>query len=430
MLSKFYNHQGFQRYFKNASWLFMERFVRIVTGLFVGIWVARYLGPEQFGLLSFAQALVGMFTAIAALGLDRIVVRNLVTGEQKINDVLGTAFVLKIIGAAIVLLLLAIAIPFTSNDAFTNILVFIIASATIFQSFNVIDFYFQSKVLSQYSVFANVFSLLISSIVKVALILYEAPLIYFAWVVLFDSVVLACGYVYVFLKHKELNLLTWNFDKDVAVYLLKDSWPLIAAGVALAVNQRVDQVMIKEFLGLESAGLYAAAVKYIDVFASLIFIGAKSVFPLFVKAYDRGEWLFEHRIVVAYRVFLVGGLLLALHLYFFSNEIVLFSFGDAYKMAGEIFKVYSCLLIFVAIGAVNMLYLRVLNLQKKTMFRHLVNVFLNISLNYYFIPRFGLLAAAYTSLFSIIFTTIMYDLDFFSCWLSQISKYIFTKATV
>lgn len=77
------NHQGFMRYFANTSWLFGEKILRIIVGLFVGIWVARYLGPERFGLFSYAQSFVGLFSAIATLGLDGIVVRELV------KDIIG-----------------------------------------------------------------------------------------------------------------------------------------------------------------------------------------------------------------------------------------------------------------------------------------------------------------------------------------------------
>lgn len=76
-------HRGFRRYFANTSWLFAEKILRMVVGLFVGVWVARYLGPERFGLLSYAQSFVGLFSAFATLGLDEIVVRELVKDESK-----------------------------------------------------------------------------------------------------------------------------------------------------------------------------------------------------------------------------------------------------------------------------------------------------------------------------------------------------------
>ena len=193
------NHQGFMKYFKNTSWLFFEKILRMFVGLFVGIWVARYLGPERFGLFSYAQSFVGLFTAIATLGLDSIVVRELVKNESKSNELIGTAFYLKLMGSILTLLVLAIATYFTSNDRYTNLLVFIIASATIFQSFNVIDMYFQSKVLSKYVVFSNIISLFASSIVKIILIFIDAPLVAFAWAILSNRIVLSLGFIYFFL---------------------------------------------------------------------------------------------------------------------------------------------------------------------------------------------------------------------------------------
>ena len=192
------NHQGFMKYFKNTSWLFAEKILRMVVGLFIGVWVARYLGPEEFGLFSYAQSFVGLFTAIATLGLDGIVIRELVKDESRRDELLGTAFYLKLVGAFLVLMLLAITVTFTSNDATTNSIIFIIASATIFQSFNVVDIYFQSRVMSKFVVYTNVISLFLSSLIKIVLILNEAPLMAFAWVVLFDSFILALGFVYFF----------------------------------------------------------------------------------------------------------------------------------------------------------------------------------------------------------------------------------------
>jgi len=170
--------------------------------------VARYLGPEQFGLFSYAQSFVGLFIAIATLGLDGIVIRELVKDESRRDELIGTAFYLKLMGAFLVLLILFMTINFTSNEKETNTLVFIIASATIFQSFNVVDMYFQSRVMSKYVVCTNLISLFFSSIVKVILILNEAPLVAFAWVVLFDSMVLAFGFIYFYMQQIDFSI--WN----------------------------------------------------------------------------------------------------------------------------------------------------------------------------------------------------------------------------
>lgn len=273
-------HSGFMKYFKNTSWLFAEKILRMVVGLFVGIWVARYLGPEQFGLFSYAQSFVGLFTAIATLGLDGIVVRELVKDESRRDELIGTAFYLKLIGAIAVLIVLAVAIQFTSNDHYTNILVFIIASATIFQAFNVVDMYFQAKVLSKYVVYANIISLFISSIVKVVLILNDAPLIAFAWATLFDSIVLALGFIYFYLKNNStFKIQNLKFSKATAVALLKDSWPLILSGIVISIYMKIDQVMIQEMMGSEAVGQYAAAVRIAEIFLIPISILSSSLAP-------------------------------------------------------------------------------------------------------------------------------------------------------
>src|SRR4030067_2278792 len=159
-------HQGFRRYLFTTSWMFGEQVLRIIAGLFVGIYVARYLGPEQFGVYSYALAFVALFGAIAKLGLDSIVVRDLVNHPQEREVYLGTAFWLKLIGAILTMGLLAIAGQFTGNDATTKLYIFIIASGMIFQSFEWVVFYFQSKVLAKYVSIAKLIQLALSSVLK------------------------------------------------------------------------------------------------------------------------------------------------------------------------------------------------------------------------------------------------------------------------
>jgi len=277
------------KYFKNTSWLLGEKILRMTVGLFVGVWVARYLGPEQFGLFSYVMSFVGLFTAIATLGLDSIVVRELVKDETQKWALIGTSFYLKVIGAFLTLGILAVAVNFTSNDQYTNMLVFIIASSTLFQSFNVIDFYFQAKVLSRFVVYANIIGLSLSSVVKVTLILNEAPLVAFVWVVFFDSIVLALGLIYFFIKEMTCDIQKISFKKEAAILLLKDCWPLILSGIVISVYMKIDQVMIKEMLGSEAVGQYAVAVRLSELWYFIPMIVVSSLFPAIINAKEISE---------------------------------------------------------------------------------------------------------------------------------------------
>ncbi len=388
------------KYFKNTSWLFGEKILRMIVGVFVGIWVARYLGPEQFGLFSYAQSFVGLFATIATLGLDGIVVRELVKNEKIKDTLIGTVFWLKFIGAIIVLILLLVAIQFTSNDQYTNILVFIIASATIFQSFNVIDFYFQSKVLSKYIVYANIISLFISSLIKIILILNEAPLVAFAWVVLFDSIILALGFIYFYSKSSSFNINNLTFKKDVAISLLKDSWPLILSGVVISVYMKIDQVMIKEMMNNEAVGQYSAALRLSEVWYFIPMVIANSLYPAIVNAKNQSEELYYARLQKLYDFMVWLAICIALPMTFLSDWLINLLYGEQYYQAGSILMIHIWASVFVFLGVASSKWFITENLQKYSFYRTLAGAIINILLNYIMIPLYGILGAAIATLIS------------------------------
>ncbi|MDB9893888.1 flippase [Flavobacteriaceae bacterium] len=404
------NHQGFLKYFKNTSWLFGEKIFRMIVGLLVGIWVARYLGPERFGVLRYSQSFVALFTSIATLGLNAIVVRELVKYKNKRDELLGTSFILQFFGALFVLILLSIVSYFTSNDNNTNTLVFIIASATIFQSFNVIDFYFQSKVLSKYVVFANVMSLFISSIIKVFLILNDASLMAFVWVILFDSIILAFGFIYFYVKKYNKKISKWKFKKSLAFSLLKDSWPLILTGIAISINLNIDKVMINELLGSRYVGLYAAAISIATVFGMIPHMITQSIFPSFVNVYQKNNELFLLRIKKGYKTLFYISLVFAIFVILFSKYLILTTYGNEYSESIQLLNFMIISILFNSIGAINSLYFKVKNMQKKMMNRQWINVILNVLLNYFLIQKFGVSGAVYATIIATLVSAVIYDL--------------------
>jgi len=400
-LKQLKNHKGFMKYFKNTSWLFAEKILRMIVGLFVGVWVARYLGPEKYGMLSYAQAFVGIFSAIATLGLNGIVVRELVKYSQKESELLGTAFILKLFGAVLTLLVLYIVIQFTSNDNLTNSLIFIIASATIFQAFNVIDFYFQAKVMSKYVVFANSTSLLLSSIVKIVLILNQAPLIYFAFIVLFDSIVLAIGYIYWYFKIKrEFFIKKINFSFDLAKSLLKDSWPLILSGIVISIYMKIDQVMIKEMLDSEAVGNYAVAVRLSEIWYFIPMVITSSLFPAIVNAKKISEELYYKRLQKLYDLMVWIAISIAIPITFLSDWIVNLLYGIQYSESADVLKVHIWAGVFVFLGVASGKWFLSENLQKLAFYRTLFGAIINIILNFIMIPKYGIIGASIATLIS------------------------------
>jgi len=412
------NHQGFMKYFKNTSWLFAERILRMILGLFVGIWVARYLGPERFGLFSYAQAFVGLFSAIATLGLNGIVIRELVKYPEKEKELLGTAFVLKVFGAVLTLVLLYISINFTSNNSYTNSFIFIIASAVIFQSFNIIDFHFQAKVMSKYIVYTNSFSLLLSSLLKIILILNNASLISFAWVVLFDSIVLSLGYLYWYFRVEEnFFLFQVVFSFELAKSLLKDSWPLILSGIVIAIYMKTDQIMIKEMLGNEAVGQYSAAVRLSEAWYFIPMIISSSLFPAILNAelyYERLQKLYDLMVIIA--------LSIAFPMTFLSDGLINLLYGNAYQEASSILMIHIWTGVFVFLGVASGKWFVIENLQKYSFYRTLAGAIVNICLNFILIPKYNIYGAAIATL--VAQATASFLLDFFN---KQTKKMFYMK---
>lgn len=396
-LKSIQNHQGYMKYFKNTAWLLGEKILRMVVGLFVGIWVARYLGPQQFGLFSYAQSFVGLFTAIATLGLDGIVVRELVKDETRRDELIGSAFWLKLMGAFAVLLILAIAVNFTSNDYATNIIVFIVAGATVFQAFNVVDFYFQSKVLSKYIVYANVISLFFSSVVKIALILNEAPLVAFAWVVLFDSFVLACGFVYFYIKNHQID---WKFNKATAVDLLRDSWPLIIGSMSFVIFSNIDNIMIKELLNEYYVGIYTAAYKLVTLWYFLPGLVLNSLFPSIVGVYGNKN-LFHKRILMISTLLVWVAIFIFIIYQLFANKIIGITYGEEYFESGELLNLLGFVNILIFYNSIWNQWMIIENKTKVILFFHVFTALFNIVFNYFLIEVYGVIGAVYALLLSL-----------------------------
>ena len=400
MIKDYIQNKELIKYFKNISWLFGEKVLKIIAGLFVGTWVARYLGPERFGLLSYAQSFALLFTSISSFGLDVILVRELVKGNCKPSVLVGTTLWLKLIGAFLALLLLIVSFFLMSNDSYTNYLIFIIAAGKIFQSFNVIDLYFQARVESKYVALANSISLLISSCINIILILSNAPLIYFAWVVLFDSFVLACGFVYFFLTRAKLSFNNLKFKLSTAFALLRDSWPLMLSGIVINIYMKIDQVMIKDMLGNEAVGQYAAAVNLSEAWHFIPIVICSSLFPAIIQAKSENLTLYQSRLKKLYSLMVLMAVAVALPMTFLSDWGVHLFYGGQYNQAASVLVIYIWANVFSFISFASGKWLVIEDLQKYLAINAIIGATVNIILNYIMIPYFGIKGAAFTTLIS------------------------------
>lgn len=390
---------GFKRYFANTSWLMAEKIFRMAVALSVGVYVARYLGPERFGVLSYAMSVVVLFSALSSLGLNGILVRELVNFPKKRDEFLGTAFILKLAGSGLVLILLSITLYFMGDDRQSNLMIFIIAAGLIFQSFNVIRFYFEANVLAKFIAVSQITSLVVVSVAKLVFIWLGLPLIYFALAVLIESLILAIGLSVVYFKQK-LNIFNWKFSFKTATGLLKDAWPLILSAIAISLYMRIDQVMIKHMLNDEAVGQYAAAVRLSEAWYFIPMIITASLFPAIVNAKKQSEELYNARLQKLYVLMTWSAIAIALPATFLADDIIRLLFGVQYGNAAGTLRIYIWAGVFVFLGVASSQYLVAENYTRISFFRTLIGCIVNVILNITLIPRYGINGAAIATVVS------------------------------
>jgi O-antigen/teichoic acid export membrane protein len=248
LLKTFIDYPGVKRYGQNVGWLFLEKGFRMVLTLFVGIWMVRYQGPTQFGLLSYAQSIAIILIAISGFGLESILIKELVHDKDKRHQLLGTAIILRLIVALIIIAILAVMLLFKMQVSQTELLIFIITLSTLFSSFDVISRYFEANVQSKYIVFANMAAFSMISLLKILLILFEASVTAFAITNLIEYVLIAVFLVYFCQKTSASNLFSWRFDFSIARLLIVYTWPLAVVTTFTVLLNNINQIMIKAFL--------------------------------------------------------------------------------------------------------------------------------------------------------------------------------------
>lgn len=398
--------EGFKKYALNTGWLFAEQILRIFSGLFVGVWVARYLGPELFGTYSYAISFVAIFGAIANLGLQGIVVRDILNKPEQQKSIMGTAFYMQIIGALFATLAISVVLPFTSNDSTTNFYILIIASGLLFQSFLVIDYYFQAKVLSKYVSICRLIQLAASSSLKIYFVLTNADLIYFFLIIVLDNITLSIALLFAYQKHGNFNFYKY-FEKKIFKYLLKESWPLIISGLVVMIYMRIDQIMIKEMMDAKSVGIYSAAVRLSEVWYFVPMIISQSLFPAIINSRKMDRKIFLLRLKRLFNLMTVISLIAALFITFSSEVLIIKLFGLSFKDAAEVLIIHVWAGIFISSAIVSGKWLTIEGNQKFIMYRHVAGAFLNIILNFIFIPLFGIKGAAISTLITYFFSAVL-----------------------
>jgi PST family polysaccharide transporter len=390
---------GFRGVLGNAAWLMVDRIVRMGLGLFVGAWVARYLGPSQFGILSFALSFVALFGTLSTLGLETILVKPLLHEESAYNEILGTAFALRLMGAAIVPMLAIFAIHIVEpNDSSTILLVGLLSLGSLFQAFDTIDIYFQSQVQAKLTVWAKNSAFLVAAAIRVLLIHWGAPLWSFAAAQLAELALGAVGLTTLY-HWRGGRVTLWRARGRRALQLLSESWPVILTGMAIMVYMRIDMVMLKLMQGDDAVGLYATATRISEVWYFVPVAIVSSVSPSIIRAKDEPRIYYE-RIRKLFSVMSFIALLIGTVIALSSKWIVHVLYADAFSAAAPVLAVHIWASLFVFLGVAQGPWNVSQNLLRLGFYRTLAGAICNVVLNLLLIPKLSAMGAAIATVVS------------------------------
>jgi O-antigen/teichoic acid export membrane protein len=390
-LSSFFHRQ--RNILSNAIWLFADRGIRMAGGLVVGVWVARYLGPDSYGLFNYATAFVALFSSLATLGLDRLVIRDVVLHPEKRNEILGTAFALKLTGGFVAQISAVVAVHLVRHDWQVTLMVAIASGMALTQAFDVVDFWFQSQVQSKYSVFARNGAFVVFCAVKIALILMKAPVMAFTAAAV-SEFILASAVLLIIYRARGGRFFSWRFRRTHAMKLLHDGWPLLVAYMAYLLYAKIDQIMIGSMVGDRAQGIYSAASKISEIPVAILLIVGSSLFPKFVDLYEKDrksffEW-YGH--ITGAMTWTAG--LLFLFILGFGDFAVHLLFGAEFTESASVLNYQAVGLIFMFNGALRSGFLTISGNQKILSATTVISAFFNVGLNMVLIPRYGIYGAA------------------------------------
>ena len=384
----------------NIGWLFIDKILRMGVGLLVGVWVARYLGPEQFGLLNFSLAFTGLFGSIAVLGLDGIVVRDIVREPASAGITLGTAAMMQLIGGLVAYLLILGSIHYLRpDDTLARGIIGILGLMMLFKASDIAIFWFESQVQSKYTVWVQNGIFLMFAAIKVLLILQEAPLMALVWAMVGEAVLVALILLIVMVWHG-VALHSLRVSVERGVTLLHDSWPLILSAIAVSVYMQIDQLMLGEMIGDEAVGIYSAAVKISEVWSFIPLAIVASVFPAILEARNQSVAQYHARLQKLYDLMVILSLSVAIPMTFLATPIVRFLFGEAYVESGIVLAIHIWASVFVFLGVASSKWFLAENRQLLSLQRTILGAIANVGLNLWLIPFYGSIGAAIATVIS------------------------------
>ena len=398
LLKKVRQRRGILESLSNIGWMSGDRFIRMFGAVIVGTLVARYLGPDQFGLLNYGVAIYGLFNIISNLGLDSLVVRDVAVDAGSEQHILGTAFVLKALASVVTTIAAIIAARIL--DPHNRVLIIIVALlsfASISQAFDVIDYFFQAHTRSRHTVVPRTIAFVAASLARLVAVFMHGSLLVFAWIAALEVLLGEIGLAVSYIRYRGM-IPRWSWNLTRAKSLMAESWPLLISSIMVSLYMRIDQVLLGRMSSMATVGNYTAAIRFSEIWYAIPMIVTTSVMPRLLKTRETHPARYYTRLQTFYESMVLISVVVTLGTLAVGPLMIRLFYGAKFSSAASILSIHIWTGIFVSVGCVGAQQYIHEKITSSILRRTALGAIANVILNLLFIPRWGGVGSAMATL--------------------------------
>jgi len=390
---------------KNSIWIISCKVVQSLLSLIVAMLVARFLGPSNYGVLNYAASIVAFFIPIMQLGLNSILVQEIVNQPEKEGEILGTALALSQLSAFLCIIGIFLFSAYANaGETQTIIVCFLYSILLVFHSIDMIQYWFQAKLLSKYVSLSMLGAYMLVSIYKIILLATGKSVYWFAVSNAIDYAIIALVLIIIY---KRLGSQKFSFSLDRAKKLFSKSKFYIVSNMMITIFAQTDRIMLKFMNGNEAVGYYSAAVACAGMTGFVFSAIIDSARPVIFESKKNGSISFDKNVSRLYSIIIYFALMQSVIIALFSPIIIGILYGSQYSESISALRIIVWYTTFSYLGSVRNIWILAEGKHKILWVLNLSGALTNIILNLIFIPVWGINGAAFASLLTQIFTNVI-----------------------
>lgn len=393
---------------QNAFWLIGGKVLQMVLSLFVGVLSARYLGPSNYGLISYGTALTNFFMSFCTLGINSIIIKDFFDHSEEQGQAIGTAIVLRLLSSlcsCIMVIGISCIIDYGSWE--TVVVVALCSVSLLFHAFDTFNRWFQFKYKSKITALTIFLAYFATSVYKIVLLMLSKSVFWFAFATSVDYIALGVLLIAFYKKNKGPKLsFSWKKGKS----LLSKSYHYILSGMMVSLYAQTDKLMLKQMLNETEVGYYATAVAMCGMWTFVLQAIIDAMYPTIIGCFEKDRALFDRKNRQLYAIVFYITVAVSLAFVLLGDFVIRILYGEAYMPAATPLKIITWYTAFSYFGVARNAWMVCNEKQKYIKYLYIPAVILNISLNAIFIPLWGASGAAFTSLVTQVCTSVLLPL--------------------